>query len=78
MLDIKTAAVIRKEINKHFSTPGMVSLESVCRMQPVAQNTSGSAYTILALQFGDLTILVWVQFSEELGVTVRKVNAQAW
>ena len=34
----------------------------------------GSGYTILALQFGDLTILVWVQFSEKLGVMVRRVK----
>ncbi len=38
----------------------------------------GSGYTILALQFGDLTILVWVQFSEKLGVMVRRVKGQAW
>ena len=78
MLDIKTATIIRSAINDHFSTPNMVSLESVCRMQPVPQNTTGSGYTILALQLGDLTILVWVQFSEKLGVIVRSVKAQAW
>ena len=78
MLDIKTATLVRKAINKHFSSPDMVSLEAVCRMQPVVQNTNGSGYTILALQYGDLTILVGVQFSEKLGVMVRKVAAQAW
>lgn len=78
MLDIKTATLVRKAINKHFSSPDMVSLEAVCRMQPVVQNTSDSGYTILALQYGDLTILVWVQFSEKLGVMVRRVAAQAW
>ena len=56
----------------------MVSLEAVCRMQPVVQNTSGSGYTILALQCGDLTILVWVCFNEKLGVIVNRVAAQAW
>ena len=78
MLDIKTATIVRKAINEHFSSPNMVSLEAVCRMQPVVQNTNGSGYTILALQFGDLTILVWVQFNEKLGVMVRSVKAQAW
>lgn len=76
MLDIKTATLVHKAINKHF--PDMVSLEAVCRMQPVVQNTSGSGYTILALQYGDLTILVWVQFSEKLGVMVRRVKGQEW
>ena len=78
MLDIKTATLVRKAINEHFSSPDTISLEAVCRMQPVVQNTNGSGYTILALQYGDLTILVWVQFSEKLGVIVRSVKAQAW
>lgn len=78
MLDIKTATHVRKAINNHFSSPDMVSLEAVCRMQPVVQNTSGSGYTILALQCGDLTILVWVCFNEKLGVIVNRVAAQAW
>ena len=47
-------------------------------MQPVVQNTNGIGYTILALQSGDLTILVWVQFNEKLGVMVKSVKAQAW
>lgn len=78
MLDIKTATIVRKAINEHFSSPDMVSLEAVCRMQPVVQNTSGSGYTILALQYGDLTILVWIQFSEKLGVRVIRVKSHAW
>ncbi len=78
MLDIKTATIVLKAINEHFSSPDMVSLEAVCRMQPVVQNTSGSGYTILALQYGDLTILVWIQFNEKLGVRVIRVKSQAW
>ena len=78
MLDLKTATIVRNAINKHFSTPETISLEAVCRMQPIVQNTSGSGYTILAMQYGDLTILVWVQYSEKLGVIVRGVKSQAW
>jgi len=78
MLDIKTATIVRKAIIEHYSTPDMISLEAVCRMQPIVQNTVGSDYTILGLQFGDLTILVWVQFNEKLGVIVNGVKSQAW
>ena len=78
MLDFRTAQIVAKSINKHFNTPDAVSLESVCRMQPISQDTSGSGYTILGLQSGDLTILVWVQFSEKLGPIVRNVKTQAW
>jgi len=47
-------------------------------MQPIAVNTKGSGYTILGIQYGDLTILVWVQFDEALGAKVRAVKTQAW
>ncbi len=78
MLDIKTATVIRKHINKELG-PEAISLEDVCRMEPLPVTTrSSSSYTVLGLQYSDLSILVWVQFSEELGVIVRQVNFRSW
>ena len=78
MLDIRTATVIRKAINEHFSKPDVISLNAVCRMQPVVQNTDGAGYTVLALQYGDLTILVQVDFDEDRGVIVGGVKTQSW
>ena len=77
MLDINTAKLVKGAIDKHFGKE-IIDLENVCRMQPVPVNTKGSGYTILSIQYGDLTILVWVQFSETLGVCVRAVKTQAW
>ena len=76
MLDIKTATIIQRAINKYFLNK--FSLEAVCRMQPVVQNINDKGYTIFALQSGDMTILVWVQVDETLGVVVRGVRTQAW
>lgn len=77
MIDIKSATLIRKAINEEMGSEA-VTLEDVCRMTPISQFSKGSGYTILALQCGDLTVLVWVQFSEKLGAIVRKVRTQAW
>lgn len=78
MLDPRTAITVRKAINDNFSSPNRVSLEAVCRMQPISQNTTDCGYTILTLQSGDLTILVWVQFDEKQGIIVRRVKTVAW
>ena len=77
MLDIKTATLVKNAINKEMNGE-IATLEDACRMQQISQTTHGSGYTILALQYGDLTILVWIQFSEKLGAMVRKVKTQAW
>lgn len=77
-MSIKDSKKIQKAINEHFST-NTISLEAVGRMQPVTKNSKdGNDYTILALQYGDLTILVWVQYDEKNNVIVRNVKAQAW
>ena len=79
MLDIKTAKIVKEAIDKHFAShKSPVDLETICRMEPIPVNTKGSGYTILGTQYGDLTILVWVQFNETLGVCVRAVKTQAW
>lgn len=83
MLDLKTAKIVQKAINDHFYSPSqtepMVTLEAVTRMEPVVQNTRGSGHTILALQYGDLTILVWVSIVEKPGaMVVNRVNSVSW
>ena len=76
MLDIKTAYLIKNVIDKKVS-PDAVTMEDVCRMEPIQVSTKTSGYTILGTQCGDLTILVWVQFSD-LGACVRAVKTMAW
>ena len=77
MLEMKTAKLVKQAIDQQVGKDA-IDLESVCRMQPLAVRTNGSVYTILGIQSGDLTILVWIQVSETLGVTVRRVKTQAW
>ena len=81
MLDMNTAKIVKKAIDEHFNTKKngeIMSLEDVVRMTPVSKAGRGGAYTILSAQFGDMTILVWIQFNDTLGVCVRAVKTQAW
>ncbi|MBR6614072.1 MAG: hypothetical protein IKK84_04830 [Clostridia bacterium] len=76
MLDISTAKLVKKAIDDHFKKE-VISLESVCRMQPIEVNMRSDGYTILAIQHGDLTIMVWIQIGD-VGTIVRAVKTQAW
>lgn len=77
MLDIVTAKLIKTALDEYFSN-NVINLEDICRMQPVPMSTRSGGHTILATQFGDMTILVWIQFSEAIGVRVRAVKAVCW
>lgn len=77
MLDIKSATTIKKAINKELGYE-RATLEDVCRMEPLPITTKGSGYNVLGMQYGDMSVLVWVQFNEKLGVIVRNVCAQPW
>ena len=82
MLDIHAARTIRNAINHHFDKDGegteFIDLESVCRMQPIPFGTKAGGCNIFGTQYGDLTILVWVQISQIEGITVRAVKTQSW
>lgn len=75
MLDIKTATTIMNAVNREGFN---ISLEDAVRMCPITQSVKSTGYTILALQRGNCTILVWVQFDEKLGVMVRGVKCKSW
>ncbi len=77
MLELSTAKIVRKAINKHLGAE-QVSLNAVCKMQPVMQGTTCDDFNILALQYSYYTILVWIEFNEKLGVIVRDVQTIAW
>lgn len=54
-----------------------ISIKDVMRMQPVSLCEEGG-YTIYAMQRGDLTILVWIQYNKLNHPVVRAVKTQAW
>ena len=77
MLDISTAKLVKSSIDAKFNGNGPLTLEDVVRMEPISKGGKSGAYTIIGSQFGDMTILVWLQFCE-MGVIVRTVKTLAW
>ena len=76
MLDISTAKLVKNAINEHFKE-ARISLEDVSKMTPATVLGKSGGYTILTGQYGDLTIMVWIQI-KETGTIVRAVKTQAW
>lgn len=78
MLDINTAKIIKKAIDENFNGNGPITLEDIVRMEPIQKSGIGGSYTILATQYGDLTVLVWLGYNENLSMCVRKVDTHKW
>lgn len=77
MLDVKTAATIKNSIDKK-THPLTVNLEDVCRMEPLPIAAVGPSITVLGMQYRHLSILVWVEFDEKLGIIVHRVEDLIW
>ena len=79
MLDSNTAKIVCQAINEQvYDNVNVISPDLVCKMQPIVQDTNYDGYTILALQKGNFTILVCIQFDEKLGVLVQNIQTQYW
>lgn len=77
MLDLKTAKLVMNKVNQYCGGPN-ITLEDAVRMQPLPQHCSMSGCTVLGLQRGDISILVWIQFNETLGTLIRNVRTIEW
>lgn len=77
MLEKAIASAVKEAVKNSLGID--ITWEETCRMQPVAQSPHSAGLTILALQKGDLTILVWLKFNEVLGcVQIVNVKSCAW
>lgn len=77
MLDVNVGILVRDAINREVAA-NAVTLEDVCKMQPIAKVSGKNSYTILGIQWEDVTILVMVQFTEKQGVRVIGVKTCDW
>ncbi|MBR3249781.1 MAG: hypothetical protein IKF83_03675 [Clostridia bacterium] len=80
MLAPKEALQVQNYVNSHlFDGKHVLTMEDAANMQPIpGTRNGGGSYTILATQYGDLTILVWVQYMEAGFMTIRYAHKQAW
>ena len=78
MLSTNDAQLVRNAVNRElFNDESIFSVEDAAQMQSLPGTRMGASITVLAIQYGDLTIMTWVQFTEH-GMRVRKVHSQAW
>ena len=66
----KTAKEIQSVVKRDIN----LDLEQIIRMSPISSNSARKSYRILALQMGDLTVLVWMT---EDG-SVHRVKSVSW
>lgn len=68
----KTAKEIQSVVKRDINLD--LDLEQIIRMSPISSILGGKSYRILALQMGDLTVLVWMT---EDG-SVHRVKSVSW
>lgn len=77
MLDVNVGILVRDAINREVAA-NAVTLEDVCKMQPIAKVSGKNCYNVLGIQWEDTTILVIIQFTEKQDVRVIGVKTCDW
>ena len=77
MLDLRIAQAIMDELEKEGRN-GLLKPEDVCRMQPIPTAPTRNGYTILGVQRGDATVLVWLHFENYSNIKIKKIQVIGW
>lgn len=67
---------IKEKLDNYFGGNSGIKLEDLeFNLRPVGK--VGNSYTILAIQKGDLTVLLWVKFRQD-GLQINKIKTVSW
>ena len=67
---------IKEHLDNYFGGNSGIELEDLeFNRRPVGK--VGNSYTILAIQKGDLTILLWIKFRQD-GLKINKIKTVSW
>lgn len=67
---------IKEKLDNYFGGDSGIELEDLeFNLRPVGK--VGNSYTILAIQKGDLTILLWIKFRQD-GLKINKIKTVSW
>lgn len=67
---------IKENLDNYFGGNSGIELEDLeFNLRPVGK--VGNSYTILAIQKGDLTILLWIKFRQD-GLQINKIKTVSW
>ena len=67
---------IKENLDNYFGGNSVIELEDLeFNLRPVGK--VGNSYTILAIQKGNLTILLWIKFRQDV-LQINKIKTVSW
>ena len=67
---------LKENLDNYFGGNSGIELEDLeFNLRPVGK--VGNSYTILAIQKGDLTVLLWIKFRQD-GLQINKIKTVSW
>ena len=67
---------IKENLDNYFGGNSGIELEDLeLNLKPVGK--AGNSYTILAMQKGDLTVLLWIKFRQD-GLQINQIKTVSW
>lgn len=67
---------IKENLDNYFGGNSGIELEDLeFNLRPVGK--VGNSYTVLAIQKGDLTVLLWIKFRQD-GLQINQIKTVSW
>ena len=75
-MDFMVVKKIKENLDNYFGGDSGIELEDLeFNLKPVGK--VGNSYTILAIQKGDLTVLLWIKFRQD-GLQINQIKTVSW
>ena len=75
-MDFMVLKKIKENLDNYFGGDSGIELEDLeFNLKPVGK--VGNSYTILAIQKGDLTDLLWIKFRQD-GLQINQIKTVSW
>lgn len=75
-MDFIVLKKIKENLDNYFGGNSGIELEDLeFNLKPIGK--VGNSYTILSIQKGDLTILLWIKFRQD-GLQINQIKTVSW
>lgn len=75
-MEFRVLKKIKENLDNYFGGNSGIELEDLeFNLKPVGK--VGNSYTILAIQKGDLTVLLWIKFRQD-GLQINQIKTVSW
>lgn len=75
-MEIMVLKKIKEKLDNYFGGDSGIELEDLeFNLRPIGK--VGNSYTILAIQKGDLTVLLWIKFRQD-GLQINQIKTISW